>query len=188
MIIQDAEVEKIDTFFNLEESDSWFFSLMNTLNWKQEPISIFGKQIMQPRFTALYGESAYSYSGITMVPELWTDELLKIKLRVEEYCKHNFNVVLCNLYRDGNDSMGWHSDDEKELGLNPVIASVSFGATRKFQMKHKTDTSISIINTELTNGSLLVMKGITQHFWKHAVPKQKYVTEPRINLTFRKII
>jgi len=182
------DIELVDYFFSLEESVYFFNHFNFCLKWKQDPIILFGKSQLQPRLTALYGNAAYSYSGIRMNPEPWTDDLIQIKNKLDAYCGTNFNVVLCNLYRDGKDSMGWHSDDEKELGSNPLIASVSFGATRKFQMKHKTDTSISIINTELTNGSLLVMKGSTQHFWKHAVPKQKYVTEPRINLTFRKII
>lgn len=182
------DIELVDCFFTKHESDYFFNHFHLYLKWKQEPITLFGKSQMQPRLTALYGNASYSYSGITMNPEPWTDELIKIKNKVEKFCGSTFNVVLCNLYRDGNDSMGWHSDDEKELGLNPVIASVSFGAKRKFQMKHKNETSLPVINSELTHGSLLLMKGKTQHFWKHAIPKQKYVTQSRINLTFRKII
>lgn len=186
--LKEPDLELIDHFFQKNESDYFFDYFSKVLNWKQESIFLFGKKQVQPRLTALYGDASYAYSGITMHPEPWNAELLKVKHKLEIHCGTTFNAVLCNLYRNGADSMGWHSDDEKELGSNPLIASVSFGAARKFQMKHKTDTSISIINTELTNGSLLVMKGSTQHFWKHAVPKQKYVTEPRINLTFRKII
>lgn len=173
--------------FSPSEAENLFHALHNGLAWRQEEITLFGKKVMQPRLTALYGENAYTYSGREMNPLPWTPELLYIKEKIEKYAGGSFNAVLCNLYRDGTDSMGWHSDDEKELGRNPVIASVSFGAGRKFRLRHKTDKSVPVQTLFLQPGSLLIMRGTTQHFWKHEVPKEPKITEPRINLTFRYI-
>jgi alkylated DNA repair dioxygenase AlkB len=119
-----------------------------------------------------------------MKPTAWLPELLEIKKKIETVAQVDFTTVLLNLYRNGQDSMGWHSDDEKELGLNPLIVSVSFGATRIFKLQHNNDKSLRQ-SLELTDGNLLVMQGQTQHFWKHAIPKTSKITEPRINLTFR---
>jgi alkylated DNA repair dioxygenase AlkB len=121
-----------------------------------------------------------------MKPTAWLPELLEIKKKIETVAQVDFTTVLLNLYRTGKDSMGWHSDDEKELGLNPLIVSVSFGATRIFKLQHNNNKSLRH-SLELTDGSLLVMQGQTQHFWKHAIPKTSKITEPRINLTFRVI-
>ena len=147
---------------------------------------VYGKNHLQPRLTALYGNEGkpYSYSNIKMQPHHWTLLLQKIKFHIESQATTNFTTVLLNLYRNGNDSNGWHADNEKELGHNPVIASVSFGAERVFQLKHNTDKSLkkSII---LEHGSLLIMKGTTQHFWKHQIPKTTKKVGSRINLTFR---
>ena len=148
---------------------------------------MFGKKLVTKREMAWYGEDGlnYKYSGILRKPLPWSDSLLKIKLLVEQACKVSFNSCLLNLYHDGNESMGWHSDDEPELGPNPVIASVSLGAERKFAFKHrKTGECISLV---LKNGSLLLMQGVTQHFWVHTLRKSAGVKNPRVNLTFRRI-
>ncbi len=160
---------------------------MKETHWKQEKIKMYEKDISCPRLMAWYGEqqSDYAFSGISLSAKPWTEPLLAIKKRVEEECEISFNSVLLNLYRNGNDSIAWHSDDEKELGKNPLIASVSFGGTRKFKMRHKFSPDNFSLN--LTHGSLLIVKDETQHFWEHEVPKTKKFVEPRINLTFRTI-
>jgi alkylated DNA repair dioxygenase AlkB len=182
-----AEWEYLPCFLDETDSGRLFQNLQSGLAWKEETIRLFGKWMMQPRLTALYGDKKYTYSGREMIPHAWTSDLLYIKQKVEHYTGCTFNAVLCNLYRNGNDSMGWHSDDEKELGNNPVIASVSLGATRKFKLKHKNNRQVAIQKINLQNGSLLIMRGRTQHDWKHEIPKEPKITEPRINLTFRTV-
>ena len=184
-----GEVDYYPAFFTSEESEQYFQCLINEINWKQEPIQIFGKKIMQPRLTAWYGDAAkeYSYSGITMQPHLWTNNLLEIKHKIETIEEVNFSSALMNLYRDGKDSMGWHRDNEKELGQNPVIASVSFGASRVFQLRNYQDKTL-VKSIELGSGSLLIMKGETQHFWEHRIPKTSKTIGARVNLTFRVIV
>ena len=185
----DGEVFLFDTFFGKDESDLFFNNLKNTIDWKQEGMKMYGKEILFPRLTAWYGDenAKYKYSGIVNMPLYWNDELSHVKQKVEEKTNTKFNSVLLNYYRNGNDSMGWHSDDENELGINPAIASVTFGASRKFQFKHKSIKN-SIQNILLSNGSLLLMQGLTQHNWLHQVPKTKIIVGERINLTFRNII
>lgn len=184
-----AYLEYYPALFSEKESENYLNYFLEFEEWKQETIKIFGKEVLQPRLTALFGEEdkTYSYSGITMKPKPFTPTLLKIKDGCEKHSGEKFNVCLLNLYRDGSDSMGWHSDDEKELGKNPVIASVSFGAERAFHLKHKKDTKLKK-KLVLENGSLLIMAGTTQHFWKHQLPKTKKKVGPRVNLTFRKIV
>lgn len=169
-------------------SEQLLQSLQSNICWREERIRIFGKWVMQPRLTAWYADAGktYQYSGIEMTPLAWTDELLAMKNVVEHYSGQQFNSVLLNWYRNGKDSMGWHSDDEKELGKNPVIASLSFGAERVFKLKHKREKQLkeSIV---LPAGSLLLMSGETQHHWYHALPKTNKQVGARINLTFRKI-
>ena len=164
-------------------------ALISEIDWKQYQIKIFGKTLDQPRLTSYYGEDHpyYAYSNIKLQPIPFTPILLSIKNKIEALTLEKFNGVLLNYYRNGDDSMGWHADDEKELGTNPVIASLSFGASRNFQLQHSLDKSISKATIVLNDASLLIMKGVTQHFWKHQIPKQKN-KGPRINLTFRKII
>ena len=181
----DADVRFYPAFFSPEESAAYFEKLRETVNWEQQEFKIYGKTVLMPRLIAWYGDKSYSYSGITHQPNAWTKELLEIKARVEEAAETSFNSVLINLYRDEKDSVGWHSDDEPELGKNPIIASVSFGGLRQFQFKHKTkDLRQSI---ELTNGSLLIMGGECQHHWQHRIPKSKKTIPARMNLTFRRI-
>ncbi|SIO01927.1 alpha-ketoglutarate-dependent dioxygenase AlkB family protein [Chitinophaga niabensis] len=189
LIPVDGAVYFYPALFSPEESDQLFSALINNIQWKQEPVFIMGKEIMQPRLTAWYGDAdkAYSYTGITMTPHAWTPELLMIKTRIEQIAQHTFTSVLLNYYRDGKDSMGWHRDNEKELGNNPVIGSVSFGASRYFHLKHRVDKTLRT-KIRLTHGSFLLMKGTTQHHWYHSIPKELKVTGGRINLTFRTII
>ena len=187
--LPDADVCLFDSFFSKQESTILHQNLINNIQWRQDKIKIFGKLIDQPRLTAFYGdtEKPYAYSGIVMQPTYWNDDLLFIKNRVEAVAEIKFTSVLMNYYRDGKDSMGWHADDEKELGANPVIGSISFGETRKFQMRHKFRKDIKKAEIELANGSFLLMKGATQHFWQHQIPKTSKVLGSRINLTFRVI-
>ncbi len=184
--LPDADISYYPNFFDTDKADTIFKELLNKTPWQQDNIMVYGKNHLQPRLTALYGNEGkpYSYSNIKMQPHHWTLLLQKIKFHIESQATTNFTTVLLNLYRNGNDSNGWHADNEKELGHNPVIASVSFGAERVFQLKHNTDKSLkkSII---LEHGSLLIMKGTTQHFWKHQIPKTTKKVGSRINLTFR---
>jgi len=173
-------------FFSLEDSNFYFESLKNSILWQQDDISIFGKPYKQPRLTALYADNKlpYTYSNITMHPHVFTKELLAIKSKVESVINANFTTCLLNLYRNGQDSNGWHADNEKELGMNPVIASVSFGAERLFKLKHREFKDLKK-DLVLQNGSLLLMKGETQQKWLHQIPKTKRKVGERINLTFR---
>ena len=186
--LPDAEVYLDRTFIPPAESDAFFADLTANIVWEQKPIHFMGKEVMQPRLTAWYGDEgkSYTYSGLTVHPLPWTTTLLTLKTRVEAAAGITFNSVLLNRYRTGQDSVGWHSDDEPELGTNPVIASVSLGAARNFQFKHKHNPDLKLA-IELTNGTLLLMRGTTQHFWKHQIPKTTKVLSPRINLTFRVI-
>lgn len=171
-----------------DEANTLLTSLLQKTPWRQDEIRIFGKTHPQPRLTALFGNNgnSYSYSGITMDPEPFTPELKDLKEKVEQGCGHTFTTCLLNLYRDGNDSNGWHADDEKELGTNPVIASVSLGETRVFHLKHRRQKSLRY-RMRLVHGSLLVMRGPMQHHWLHQIPKTRKPVKPRINLTFRSI-
>ncbi|WP_438472045.1 alpha-ketoglutarate-dependent dioxygenase AlkB family protein [Vibrio alginolyticus] len=172
-------------FLNHLEADNYFDQLRKTLPWHQEHITMFGKSVLQPRLQAWHGDAAYTYSGLTMQPHPWTPELTQLKVRCESVADVTFNSVLANLYRHGQDSMGWHQDNEPELGRNPVIASLNLGETRQFLLRNlhcKTE-----IEYELSHGSLLIMAGELQHHWKHCVPKTAKTKDERINLTFRQI-
>jgi len=186
---RDGKAFLLATFFDKEDGDRYLDLLMTEIAWRQEPIVIMGRTIMQPRLTALHGDEdkPYRYSGITMAPHPWTATLLEIRNRIESIVNHRFTTALLNLYRNGEDSMGWHADNEKELGRNPVIASVSFGAARTFQFRHRTDAPARA-EVSLGHGSLLIMCGPTQHYWLHRLPKRANVSEPRINITFRTIL
>lgn len=189
LLPKDGFVYYDSAFFSEKDSSIFMEDLINNIKWRQDRIKIFGKETLQPRLTAWYGDSEAKlrYSGITMNPEPWTKSLSRIKSAVEKAAAEQFNGVLLNLYRDGTDSMGWHRDNEKELGPFPTIASVSFGETRSFCLKHIKDKSLKL-SLELTHGSLLIMAGSCQENWLHSVPKRLKVTQPRLNLTFRKII
>jgi alkylated DNA repair dioxygenase AlkB len=184
--IPDAEIVYHPGFFDLNRADELYNQLKKEIPWQQDTITVFGKTYLQPRLTALFGNEGkpYAYSNIVMQPHPWTPLLVFIKEKIEEVCGEQFTTVLLNYYRDGNDSNGWHADNEKELGRNPVIASVSFGAARAFHLQHNTIKTQKLKIT-LEHGSLLVMKGTTQHYWKHQIPKTAKPIGSRINLTFR---
>lgn len=186
--LPDAAIIYYPHFFDKKEADAILEQLTNNIPWQQDDIRVFGKIHRQPRLTALFGNEgkSYSYSNIKMQPHPWTLLLQNIKSYVESVSDTNFTTVLLNQYRDGKDSNGWHADNEKELGANPIIASVSFGAERIFQLKHNSISGLKQ-NILLEHGSLLLMKGTTQHFWKHQIPKTAKPIGSRINLTFRVI-
>ena len=187
--LPDAEVSFYPAFFTASEADRLLLELRDTTTWRQETIRFYGKDIAVPRLTAWYGDEGirYTYSGIENVALPWTAPLLKVKRAVEPPCGVVFNGVLLNRYRTGKDSVSWHADDEPEFGERPVIASVSFGGTREFQLKHKTQKDLKA-SIELTHGSLLIMRGGTQANWLHQVPKTARRVEERVNLTFRAIV
>lgn len=172
-------------FFNLAECERMFSSIKAETPWEERSIILFGKEVPQPRLACWYGDMAYSYSGITLEPRPMTTTLMEIKQRCEDVTSAKFNSVLVNLYRDGQDSMGLHADDEPELGSEPTIASVSFGGERNFRLRHRQTKELHQIS--LSSGSLLVMSGLSQACWMHDIPKTKRHVEPRINLTFRYI-
>lgn len=186
--LPDASIIYYPKFLDERTANEYFNLFLKELNWEQHYIKIFGKTVPQPRLTALYAENtdAYTYSGLTLTPGQFTAELQMLQKKLKTVTGTHFTHCLANLYRDGNDSMGLHSDDEKVLGENPVIASLSFGAARKFRLKHKTMNSKKF-ELELEHGSLLLMAGTTQHFWKHELPKSLKVQSPRINLTYRSL-
>jgi len=164
-------------------ADRAYADLLDDVDWHQETATLFGKKIPLPRLTAWYGDGAYAYSGIRHEPSPLTATLERLKVEVERFADSSFNSVLLNLYRDGRDSMGWHSDDEAILGPDPVIASLSLGGERRFQLKHRQRGDL--VSVGLPQGSCLIMAGRCQACWRHQVPKTKRPVAPRINLTFR---
>lgn len=184
----DGELYWLRQFYGPADADSYFQQLHQSLNWQQEQLFIYGRWLNVPRLMAWYGDSGahYRYSGVGHQPQAWTSVLTELRGAVEAACGQAFNSVLANLYRDGRDSMGCHADDEKELGRNPLIASLSFGDSRLLRFKHlKTGQKLDI---ELGHGDLLVMAGELQHHWRHELPKTRKPKQPRINLTFRQIV
>ncbi len=175
-------------FYLPTDADQLFSFFMDSLPWQEEEILIFGKWAKVPRLMCWYGdaEAYYEYSGVNHTPKPWTAALQTVREKVEQQCQCAFNSVLANLYRDGRDSMGCHADDEKELGIDPSIASLSLGDERQFRLHHK-KTKRSL-NIDLQHGDLLVMGGTCQRYWLHSVPKTKAHKTARINLTFRKIL
>lgn len=184
--LPDAEIEYYPNLFDLARANELFEKLKAEIPWQQDNITVFGKTHPQPRLTALFGNEGkpYGYSNIVMQPHHWNTLLVFIKDEIESVCQENFTTVLLNYYRDGKDSNGWHADNEKELGRNPIIASVSFGVERSFHLQHNT-LKEQKLKINLEHGSLLIMKGTTQHFWKHQIPKTTKEIGSRINLTFR---
>lgn len=185
--ILEGELSLYADFLMLPEADRAFGRLQAETPWRQESITLFGKRYRQPRLSAWYGDmgKTYCYSGLLLHPLPWTETLISLKTQVEARVGAPFNSVLVNYYRDGQDSMGWHSDDEPELGSHPVIASLSLGASRRFCLRHRSRSELAKVELWLSHGSLLVMAGATQHYWQHAVPKTMKAIGPRINLTFR---
>lgn len=188
--LPDAEIRYFPNFFTSTKSTFLLDQLLKTIDWKQNTIKMYGKENPVPRLEAWYGDKgkSYAYSGIKMEPSAWTDDLILIKKSIEARAEVTFNSVLINYYRNGQDRVAWHSDDENELGRNPVIGSVSLGAERNFKLRHKNYKSNGqkeqII---LKHGSFLLMEGTTQHFWMHEIPRTAKPIGPRINLTFRTI-
>ncbi len=188
LLPKDGTLNYYGPVFSVMNSINYFEVLLNTIEWKNDEIILFGKKIITKRKVAWYGDNGieYTYSNTTKEALTWTKELLEIKSLIEERTGSTFNSCLLNLYHSGEEGMGWHSDDEKELENNGAIASVSFGAERKFSFKHKKDqTTFSIL---LENGSLLLMKDQIQSFWQHKLTPTKMVKTARINLTFRSIV
>lgn len=186
--IEDGELLYYKEFFDKATSDRLFNTLLETIEWKQDKIRMYGKEIPLPRLSAWYGETdkPYTYSGITLQAKPWTEELLFIKAQIEQVAGVSFSSVLLNRYRDGKDYVSWHADDERELGNNPVIGSVNLGATRRFQLR-RIDDHAEKVELELQHGTFLVMRGATQHYWQHQVPKTAAKIGERLNLTFRVI-
>jgi alkylated DNA repair dioxygenase AlkB len=177
-------------FLTVAQAEELFAGLLSATPWEQEVIRMYGREVQSPRLTAWYGDpgSDYLYSGISHRPLPWTRALNALRQEVQERTGIAYNSALLNLYRDGQDSVAWHSDDEPQLGECPQIASVSLGATRTFQLKHKRFGPSSRIDLELPNGSLLFMGGACQRHWLHQIPKRKKVLHERINLTFRQVV
>jgi alkylated DNA repair dioxygenase AlkB len=185
LAVQDGTLLFNEAFLSQEEANLLFKHFEATLPFHQGTITLFGKTHAIPRLEAFFAteNKTYSYAGKTLQTHPFTTELLTLKSNIEAISQEKFNCVLVNLYRNGQDSNGWHADNEPELGKNPVIASLSLGATRRFDLRHNlTNEKLSF---DLTNGSLLLMKGEMQHFWKHQIAKTKKVDTARINLTFR---
>ena len=185
----DAEVYYLRNLELAHSHDQILRKLIADTPWRQENVLVWAKQYRQPRLTAWYGDPGcdYSYSGITLKPLTWTDLLYDVKRRVEAAAATAFNSVLVNYYRDHRDSMGFHSDDEPELGTRPVIASLSLGEERTLILKHKTNRLAKPVRLRLASGSLLLMKSETQRHWMHGIAKESRPCGPRVNLTFRRI-
>jgi alkylated DNA repair dioxygenase AlkB len=185
ILSKDGTVNYYGKIMSPEEANQYFDLLMLNIQWENDDLVFFGKRVTTKRSVAWYGDSEYlyTYSNSTKRALVWTKELSELKQIVEKYTGIKFNSCLLNLYHNGNEGMGWHSDDEKPLGKNNTIASLSFGAERKFSFKHKqTKQTVSLV---LEHGSLLIIKDSTQSNWLHSLPKSKGITQPRINLTFR---
>ncbi|MGZ3254071.1 MAG: alpha-ketoglutarate-dependent dioxygenase AlkB family protein [Burkholderiaceae bacterium] len=185
--LQQADIYYLPQLALEKSSDAIMHELIDRTPWRVEHIVMWGRTVAQPRLCAWYGDegSAYAYSGIHLTPLPWTALLLDLKNRVESVADTSFNSVLLNYYRDNRDSMGFHSDDEAELGDQPVIASLSLGEERAFILKHKTAKTVKPHHLKLASGSLLLMKGDTQKYWKHGINKVTHLCGPRVNLTFR---
>lgn len=188
ILAKDGRAEYINHFYDAEVSDSLFTNVLGSLTWESDQIFMFGRLVTTARKVAWVGDPdcLYTYSGVQKIPQVWTKELLQMKHKLEQLTGHTYNSCLLNLYHTGDEGMGWHSDNEKELDSTTPIASVSLGARRKFAFRHKQDKTTSSIFLE--HGSLLIMHPPIQEHWHHSLLKTKTITSPRINLTFRKIL
>lgn len=186
--LPDSDIIYFPRFLDMDKANFYFEHFKAVVPWQQDDIKVFGKVYPQPRLTALYGNNGkpYAYSNITMQPHEFSEALLEIKSKIETETSALFTTCLMNRYRNGTDSNGWHSDNEKELGRNPVIASITLGQERYFNLKHREDKNIKH-KLLLQHGSLLLMQGATQHHWLHQIPKTAKPIGERINLTFRVI-
>ena len=188
--IEDGHLHYIPNALSEMEADELMQQCLTDLPWRQDLISIAGKLIPIPRLQCWLGdpEAHYSYSNLALRPQPWPAFLRELKARMEALAAHRFNSALANHYRDGTDSVDWHSDDEAELGTTPVIASLSLGTSRVFELKHRYNIALPNLKISLGHGSVLIMKGSTQQFWRHRIAKVKGLHEPRINFTFRQIL
>ena len=188
--LADASIQEYPKAFSIQESDFYLSKLISDISWKQDSLKIAGKRVPVPRLQCWMGDpqARYAYSGIQLDPEPWSELVIAIRTRICELTGHQFNSALLNYYRHGQDSVAWHADDEKELGPEPVIASVRFGAERPMQLKHKHQAGAPRYRILLRNGSMILMGKTLQNNWLHQIPKTKSITDPRINLTFRTII
>lgn len=187
--VVDADLYYAEQFPLGQSPDALLARLLDEVPWRSESIVVWGRKYQQPRLIAWYGDlgASYTYSGITLVPLPWSVTLREVRERVESFLGAKFNSVLANYYRDNKDSMGFHRDNEPELGAQPVIASVSLGEERPFIMRHKIKKNLNPVELHLASGSLLLMQGSTQQFWEHGIPKEPHPCGPRVNLTFRRI-
>jgi len=185
---RDDQIKSVEKFLTKDEADKYFNIFLNQISWKQGHIKLFGKDVLIPRKQCWIADEGitYSYSNKPLQRFSWSKELLELRARIEGFCSHKFNSVLANLYRDGNDSMGWHADDEVELGHNPTIASISLGAERA--LKVRDNKTKEIIKIDQKHGSLLIMQKGMQSTTQHSISKTKLDIGARINLTFRNII
>lgn len=187
--LEDADVRMAHDLDLPRPPDELLTELIATTPWRSESVTLYGKKFLQPRLTAWHGDGArtYSYSGLTLTPAPWTPTLLAIREGVQALTNAEFNSVLLNFYRDHRDSIGLHSDDERELGPAPVIASLSLGATRTMVFRPRLRSDLKSVRVKLPSGSLLLMQGSTQAQWKHGIDKQTAPCGPRVNLTFRRV-
>jgi alkylated DNA repair dioxygenase AlkB len=185
--LADADV-RLTQFCDAAQAQQWFARLHAEIPWQQQRIRLFGRDVAMPRLSCWIGDAdaAYRYSRVRFEPRPWTPALSELRDVLQTLCGQRYNSVLCNLYRDGNDAMGWHSDNEPELGAQPSIASLSFGAPRRFRLRQRRDKR-QRIELELAPGSLLLMAGATQQNYQHDLPRMAHAPESRINLTFRRI-
>jgi alkylated DNA repair dioxygenase AlkB len=184
----DGELYLAEAFYQTDDAQQLFDTLLDKLDWQEERIFVYGRWVKVPRLMCWYGDdgTCYQYSGVNHQPLPWIEPLLSTKHKIESYYRCSFNSVMANLYRNGSDSMGCHADDEKELGKKPLIASLSLGERRLLKFRHQ--KSKEVLDVILSHGDLLLMVGDIQHYWKHELPKTKKQKAERINLTFRKII
>ena len=187
LISQDGSAQVYRQWLTPAEAGHCFTELLETLAWEQTMLPMYGRLLPIPRLNAWYGDehAGYSYSGAHFQPRAWTPLLAHLRDRLSDFCEAGFNSVLANLYRDGNDSVAWHSDDEPELGPMPVIASLSLGDTRRFRLRHRRRETVAV---DLAAGDLLVMSGVLQQHWQHELAKTRKISGSRINLTFRTIL
>ena len=187
--LTDADLRYFPRWVDADLADGWLSEISAKTPWSQPQIKLYGRSIAVPRLVAWYGDADahYRYSGFTHEPLAWTPLLADIRQRVQQQVGQRLNGVLLNYYRDGQDAMGWHSDDERELGQQPLVVSLNLGATRRFDFRRKGASRIEY-SISLEHGSLLVMSGLTQHYWQHQIARTRKVRAPRLNLTFRQII
>lgn len=187
LALADASLEFRPAYWTVERADRLLQRLQQETPWRQDRIRLHGRSLPVPRLQAWYGDpgARYGYSGILLNPLPFTPLLQQLRQELEQHTGHRFNAVLLNCYRDGSDSVSWHSDDEKELGTDPVIASLSLGATRRFELRHRQRRELGKYVLDLNHGSLLLMGAGLQRHWQHQIPKQPGIAAVRLNLTFR---